>query len=292
MPGKVTRPLPAATLLWEALRTQVALHTAALTGPLPPGHGQCATCRGPAGGGFARCFQCAVHAESIPGALADVVVPVAFAPKGSPFAGALWQYKSGRAGEQAARDARRVLRALLLIFLHDHGRCVWRRAAMPVPTHVGVVPSSRGRPGPHPLRDLVRPYLTRPEARLVPAPGEPPGCRQLDPGRFRVAGPLDGASVLLLDDTWTSGSSAQSAAAACRAAGARHVAVVVLGRHLGPSDAAWGAPLRLDRCAVHRPAAAPAAGRGAGLNGTAAGRAAGLTRTTAGRGAGLNRLVP
>ncbi len=273
MPGRVTRPLPAATLRWEALRTQVALGSAALTGPPPSGHGElsghgeCATCRGPAGGGFARCFQCALHAESAPGALADVVVPVAFAPKGSPFAQALWQYKSGRAGERTAQDARRVLRALLLVFLHDHGRCVWRRAAMPVPTHIGVVPSSRGRAGPHPLRRLVGPYLARPEARLIPACGEPPGCRDLDPARFRAAGPLGGASVLLLDDTWTSGSSAQSAAAVCRAAGARHVAVVVLGRHLGPSDADWGAPLRLDRCAVHRPAAEAATGcRGAGLD--------------------------
>jgi adenine/guanine phosphoribosyltransferase-like PRPP-binding protein len=40
---------------------------------------------------------------------------------------------------------------------------------------------------------------------------------------------------LLLDDTWTSGGTAQSAAVALKQAGARSVAVVVLGRHLPPA---------------------------------------------------------
>ena len=266
MPGGVTHGTPAAAVLWEGLRAQVRLQAAWLTGLRPPGHGQCATCRGPAGGGFARCFQCALHAESAPGALADVVVPIALAPKGSLYAQVLWQYKSDRVGEPAVRSARQALRALLLVFLHDHGRCVWHSAAMPVPTHVSVVPSSRGRPGAHPLRRLALPCVSRPEARLITTGHEMPGCRDLDPGRFRAAGPLPGAAVLLLDDTWTSGASAQSAAGALRAAGARHVAVVVLGRHVGPPAARppgsrptagpgqagdGAAPFRLDRCAVH-----------------------------------------
>ena len=69
-----------------------------------------------------------------------------------------------------------------------------------------------------------------------------------------------GASVLLVDDTWVSGASAQSAAAALKLAGARHVAVVVVGRHVNPADR-WAGPLvagltpaRYDSssCAVHR----------------------------------------
>jgi orotate phosphoribosyltransferase len=47
-----------------------------------------------------------------------------------------------------------------------------------------------------------------------------------------VPRPLTGASILLLDDTWTSGGTAQSAAVALKRAGARSVAVVVLGRHV------------------------------------------------------------
>ncbi|MGW4275902.1 hypothetical protein ACWEGQ_26925 [Streptomyces seoulensis] len=47
-----------------------------------------------------------------------------------------------------------------------------------------------------------------------------------------TASTLNGENVLLVDDTWTTGNHAQSAAAALRAAGAGGVAVVVLGRHL------------------------------------------------------------
>jgi orotate phosphoribosyltransferase len=78
--------------------------------------------------------------------------------------------------------------------------------------------------------------------------------------RLEVLGRPDCASVLLLDDTWVSGASAQSAAAALKLAGARHVAVVVLGRHVNPADPASAAlldslhPARYDPsiCAVHR----------------------------------------
>jgi orotate phosphoribosyltransferase len=45
-----------------------------------------------------------------------------------------------------------------------------------------------------------------------------------------------GADVLVVDDTWVSGGSAQSAAAALKLAGARRVAIVVLGRHVNPAD--------------------------------------------------------
>jgi hypothetical protein len=43
---------------------------------------------------------------------------------------------------------------------------------------------------------------------------------------------LSGKSVLLLDDTWTSGGHAQSAAHALTGAGAQKVALVVIGRHV------------------------------------------------------------
>lgn len=42
-------------------------------------------------------------------------------------------------------------------------------------------------------------------------------------------------AVLLIDDTWTTGGNAQSAALALRAAGASKVAVMVIGRHFDRS---------------------------------------------------------
>ena len=191
--------------------------------------GLCLVCRGPVRSGYLRCFQCDLHAESAPGLLADVVAPAAYAVKGGPLARDLWLYKSGRDGSGAA--AARVL-SLLLIFLHEHGPAVWQVAGMARPTAVCVVPSGRGRAGPHPLRTLAAPYLARPWVSLRPRPGGDPWARALDPARFQVTGLLAGAAVLLLDDTWVSGASAQSAAVALKLAGAAAVAVVVVGRHL------------------------------------------------------------
>ena len=191
--------------------------------------GLCRACRGPARPGYARCFQCELHAQSAPGLLADAVAPAAYAAKGSQLARDLWLYKTARPGSAAAGS--RVLLPLLA-FLRDHGPRVWRQAGMARPSHACVVPSGRGRAGPHPLQVLVAPFLTLPWLSLRPRPGGDPWARSLDPGRFRAGPQVTGAGVLLLDDTWASGASAQSAAAALKQAGARPVAVVVIGRHV------------------------------------------------------------
>jgi orotate phosphoribosyltransferase len=60
--------------------------------------------------------------------------------------------------------------------------------------------------------------------------------RGVNPGWVRVGDPVAGGDVLVVDDTWVSGGSAQSAAAALKLAGASHVAVVVLGRHVNPGN--------------------------------------------------------
>jgi len=228
---------PAGATSWDALRARAHVATTGLLAPPEPGPGVCASCRGPLRRGYTRCFECDLHAESAPGQLADVVAPVAYAPKGSRLATDLWLYKSARPGARAAGAG---LRALLLVFLHDRGTQLWQRAGMTVPTHACVVPSGRGRPGPHPLQALLHGFLALPWTMLFTQPGADLWARGLDPDRFRARRPLTGAAVLLLDDTWTSGGSAQSAAVALKLAGARSVAAVVLGRHLpaGP----WGPP--------------------------------------------------
>ena len=303
---------------WDRLRLWLRSAAPPLYPPAPrpagsPGAG-CEVCRGPVRPGFARCYQCDRHAPLGPALLADAVVPISYAIKGTPFADHLWRYKSVPmpsswppppsllpptpapssaaatpapfpapssaatpapfpapvpppapasvlmpAGVPAPASARASVLALLLAFLADHGPCVWQRAGMPPPDLLAVVPTGAGRPGPHPLLRLVSPYLRLPGCRLVLRPGRQ--GRDLDLDRFAVLSRPAGASVLLLDDTWVSGASAQSAAAALKLAGARHVAVVVLGRHVNPDDPA-SAPLlaglaaaRYDpsACAVHPP---------------------------------------
>jgi hypothetical protein len=226
----------------------------------------CDVCLGPVRPGFARCYQCGRHDLLGRRLLADAVVPISYAIRGTAFADDLWRYKwRQEPATPAQASARASVLALLLAFLADHGACVWRHAGMPPAGRLAVVPTGSGRPGPHPLLRLVWPCLRLPACPLAIRPGRQ--GRDLDLGRFR-AGPIPpGASVLLLDDTWVSGASAQSAAAALKQAGARHVAVVVLGRHVNPDDPAAGpllaglAPARYDpsSCAVHPGPARPGA---------------------------------
>jgi len=188
--------------------------------------------------GFARCYQCDLAHARCAGLLADVVAPVAYAVKGGRLAGDLWRYKSGAAG---ATEAGARLTAMLARFLREQGGQVWRAAGMAVgPELAAIVPSGQGRPGPHPLLGIVASCVGVPIVPLSTAPGAAARARGLADGVaagwLTVGSAVAGADVLLVDDTWVSGASAQSAAAALKAAGARRVALVVIGRHVDPAD--------------------------------------------------------
>jgi hypothetical protein len=194
----------------------------------------CRICRGPVRDGFALCYQCDLAKSQAGGLLADVVAPVGYAVKGGQLAADLWRYKSGHA--DAASAATR-LRSMLAAFLRDHEDCVWRAAGMTArPGTAAVVPSGQGRPGAHPLLGIVAPCLDLPMAGLAVGPRGTARGRGVSVGWLRVSGPVAGAEVLLVDDTWVCGGSAQSAAAALKLAGAVRVAIVVLGRQLDPAD--------------------------------------------------------
>jgi hypothetical protein len=220
---------------------------------LSGGHA-CRVCRGPVQAGFARCYQCDVASgQAGGGLLADVVVPIGYAVKGGQLAADLRRYKSGRDGDGAAGR----LRSMLAAFLDEHGNCVWRAAGISGgPSAVAVVPSGQGRPGAHPLLRVVESCMDLPIAPLNVSPsGAASGRgRGVSLGWLRASGPVAGAGVLLVDDTWVSGGSAQSAAAALKLAGASRVAVVVLGRHLDPGDPRSAGLLRVLRSAPRPPA--------------------------------------
>lgn len=258
-PGKLSEALlsvavvvnerpPATRDAWHELRREVLAVAPALSAPQAGAAGLCRICRGPSRRSSARCFQCELHRQCGGDSLADVVLPVVFAPKGSLIARYLWQYKSPRPSPEVTA-AKAVLLALLLVFLRDHGACGWRSAGFGHPSHVAVVPTARSRPGAHPLRTLIAPYLGWPWAELAARPDQRE--RDLDPGRFDAA-PIRDAHVLLVDDTWTTGASAQSAAMALRRAGARSVATVVIGRHVGAAALDLTVmPFRPESCAAH-----------------------------------------
>jgi phosphoribosylpyrophosphate synthetase len=101
---------------------------------------------------------------------------------------------------------------------------------------ITTVPSGdRERDERHPLRrvvgDLVAPTRGRHQRLLRRSNLEVPS-REFDKHKYEATQSLGGEPVLVIDDTWTTGANAQSAAAALKAAGAGRVAAVVIGRHL------------------------------------------------------------
>ena len=102
---------------------------------------------------------------------------------------------------------------------------------------VTIVPSKRPRDDAHPLERAIQPSrLLRDQYESLLEPWEPQHITRTsasDRG-FRARRALDGERILLIDDTYTSGSSFQSAASALALGGADVVAGVVLGRVIHP----------------------------------------------------------
>ena len=179
--------------------------------------------------GYGYCYACGARPRVL-----DTVVPISYSIAHEPLHEALAGYKRGT-GVAAGRHVVE-LAGILWRFLAAHERCVARAAGVARFPLVTTVPSSDpGRDASHPLRRIVRelvgPTSSRHRRLLTPSTaGRPP--RTFDAQRFEPLLTLAGEPVLLIDDTWTTGASAQSAGAALRRAGAGPVAAVVIGRHV------------------------------------------------------------
>jgi len=171
--------------------------------------------------------------------LADVVVPIALAVKRGQLAHELWHYKY----DLDATVRRRLdfrLAAVLWRFLEQHEAHVAEAVAVTQFGIVTTVPGTRQRDDEHPLTRIVGTLVGRTRRRYQPLLALGPDAsvegRAVLANRYRATRALtDHPAVLLIDDTWTTGGRAQSAAIALRHAGAAKVAVVVMGRHFDRS---------------------------------------------------------
>lgn len=168
----------------------------------------------------------------------DAVLPISWSVAGGALHRTLRGYKDDPVDAVRVESAAGIA-AVLERFLREHERCTAVAAGVEAFTVVTTVPA-RAERGHEPLLAVVADCASvagRLRVALVAAGGrgEP---RRYRAGRFRAAGSLSGASVLLIDDTWTSGASAQSAAHALKRGGARAVALVVVGRHVNPGGGA------------------------------------------------------
>jgi hypothetical protein len=218
-----------------------------------PGPGVCGVCFNFTRG-YERCFACAQNENWL-----AAVAPISYSVGLEQLHRALMGYK--RLSGDVARRLTVELAAVLWRFLAEHERCVARTAGVDGFELVTTVPSGeRARESAHPLPHLVGqlagPTRGRHE-RLLRRSGLEVRPRTFDSEKFEPIRSLDGQTVLLIDDTWTTGASAQSAAAALRNAGAGPVAAIVIGRHLNRE---WhendrrlrqiARPFDWDRCAL------------------------------------------
>jgi hypothetical protein len=160
---------------------------------------------------------------------------MALAVKRQQLAHELWHYKYDV--DLAVRRRLEIrLAAVLWRFLAQHEACVARTLGVPSFSIVTTVPGTRKRDDEHPLaritRTLVHQTRTRYQELLTLGPHASAPERTVLADRYRPTRSLtDGPAVLLIDDTWTTGARAQSAAIALHKAGAAEVAVIVIGRH-------------------------------------------------------------
>jgi phosphoribosylpyrophosphate synthetase len=187
-------------------------------------------CRSTASPGFARCLPCEQHRQAAAEQLADAVVPIAYAIKRTQHAHSLAVYKATPPSAQAKRN----LSSLAVMFIAFHWECL-TSAVGGTFSHVVTVPSTRSRPGPHPLEAMVAARIGLPLLRPVVNPAYAAEDRAFHVDRFRVDGAdTAGSRVLVVDDTWTTGGRVQALSCALKSQGAAGVAAVVLGRHVNP----------------------------------------------------------
>jgi predicted amidophosphoribosyltransferase len=180
--------------------------------------------------GYDRCYACTHNQPWL-----DAVAPISYSVAREQLHHALRGYK--QLTGDVARRLQVELAAVLWRFLVRHESCVASAAGADTSfTTLTTVPSGdRDRDKRHPLHwivgEVVGPTKVRYERLLERSSTEAP-AHGFEKSKYTATKPLDGQPVLLIDDTWTTGANAQSAAAALKSAGAGPVAAVVIGRHL------------------------------------------------------------
>lgn len=209
-------------------------HIRTYTRVLPVGPGVCDVCHGAPGTGWDRCWSCAQTVAQISRPV-ELVVPISLTELLGQLHHVLRSYKND-AYPASVRDRFRLqVSALLARFLWQHGDCV-RGAADEDWDAITIVPSSQGRAGAHPLEDAIRmfPFLGDQYRPLLRPGAEKATHNRAADGAYAITEEVNGVRVLLLDDTFTSGARAESAASALQLAGARVVAIVPIGRVIKP----------------------------------------------------------
>ncbi|GAA3064328.1 phosphoribosyltransferase [Actinokineospora globicatena] len=213
----------------------------------------CKVCATPTSG-YERCFTCQQNHLRWNGDIADATAILAYAYRRSGAQISLigrhqseqhmWSYKNPQPGPGCTTD----LGLMLFVAAMWHRRCAEAQTGLPWQAWTTVPSAKHSRLGEHPLVRLCRNAyfgnaagINVPRADLVLAQ-DSADVREVRQGLFGVSEPsqVRGKHVLLVEDTWVTGGSAQSAALALKDSGATAVTILCLARWLredGPADA-------------------------------------------------------
>ncbi len=191
--------------------------------------GICTACRSGSDVNARLCGPCR-QAERTLGAL-PTIVPITMSENLSQLHAVLRGYKDSFNAQERERKTRQ-LAALVATFFESHAACVGAFDLLV------TVPSAR-RDSTSAIVSRIGSLTNRREAVLHPTRSL--DHRDYDASAFRVDTTVRGRTVVLLDDTFTTGSAIYSAAAAVQAAGGEVVSGVVIGRHV--NDWATNAPI-------------------------------------------------
>lgn len=216
----------------------------------------CRTCATPVDG-FDMCWRCRQH-QRIAG-VANVVAPLIYAIPGTDSAALVRNNKNHPRRIERDRCARAI--GVLLsraVSMHEH--CFGAMAGISV-SRRAVVPSLTSRPGIHPLLGIAGDRGLVEEPILVAALDAL--CdRVVAADKFVAPSPpsVAGRHVLVIDDVWTTGSNAQSAAVTLHRAGAAAVSVLVVARWLDPRNTVTARFIRDRPLPSYDPAVCPVTG--------------------------------
>ncbi len=202
----------------DATQLILPLRGALIPVPGVPQEGVCSICHSSASPGYPACYPCHEAAWTNP----PEILPITLSLHGGLIHDHLRGYKDSRSASVRDRMSLR-LAGLLAIFMVNHADCIgfWDYAT--------CVPSAH-RTALDRVVTRIRLFTDRYRHVLAARPGRTE--RALGPAQFTVTGDVSGHRILLLDDTFTSGTKLFGAAAALRQRGAAIIGPVVIGRHI------------------------------------------------------------
>jgi predicted amidophosphoribosyltransferase len=191
------------------------------------GPGFCSICSKPIDPGYSLCQTCHRRIDYL-----DRAVLLAYANDNPQTATMMRGYKEV---PHNPHDARQVNIALMLsAAFRLHRPCI--EYGLPAITSYVVIPSTRERPHPHPLSLMVESTFSGSFGltELHASASGSRSSRTIDPKLFTLRTALPSPEhVLVIDDTWTTGSNAQSMALALKSNyGAKAVSALIAARWL------------------------------------------------------------